>query len=182
MNFSQITIVLGLIALAASIYGLLNQEKFKQWALSFPRSNVWGYFFMGVSTGWFLYNFSSENIADFERIKNLMLLLFLAVGVGAMLWVKDYLAVRGFSVFIILLAHTIVELSREVPTQWRLVMVAISYAYVLFGIICTIKPYLMRDLIHWATNSSSRLKILLIIRGAIGVLLFILGLTQFKGY
>lgn len=182
MNLSQITIVLGLVALSVSIYGMLNQEKVKNWMLAFPRSNVWGYILMGVSTGWFLYNFNAENIADFARIQNLMLLLFLSVGVGTMLWVKDFLAVRGLSIFIILLAHSIVELTREVPSSARLVMVVLSYLYVISGIVFTIRPYIMRDVILWATYSVSRFKILLVARGVVGVILIVLGLTAYKGY
>ena len=180
MSLSQISIILGLIALAAGIYGLMKPDKVMGLASRFPRAIVPGWILMGVSTLWFLYNFQNEDIADFAAYKNFMLLFFLAIGVGSIIYVRDFLSVRGLAVFVMLLAHAIVEAGRWLPTSWRLVMIIFAYLLVVCGIIWTVQPYRLRDWIQWATATPTRFRNLQFVRIGFGVLLIVLGATVYR--
>jgi hypothetical protein len=84
------------------IYGLLNPQRFAAGVRKFPRSLFWGNGLMLLGTAWFLYNVSQESIADFSNYKNILLGLFAGVGIGSCIFVRDFLAVRGLAVVLLL--------------------------------------------------------------------------------
>lgn len=182
MNLTQISITLGLFAVVTSVFALMKPAESTAALKRFPRSTSIGFLLMGLSTGWFAYNFNAENIADFEHIKKPMLIGFLVVGLGTMVYVRDFLAVRGFSVFLMLLAHLLVEKARGVESTGRLVPVLLAYLFVLVGIVWTIRPYLCRDLIIWATSNPMRFRVINGFRMILGGVLIVLGATVFRGY
>jgi hypothetical protein len=181
MSLSNLSILLGLVVLGSGVFVFLDPARARDAFNRFPRATTPGWILMGASTLWFLYNFQTEDIADFAAIKGYMLIGFLVVGVGSMIYVKDFLSIRGLAVFIMLLAHYIVEVARWAPTPWRLVMIVWSYLMVLLGIFWTIQPYRLRDWIHWATASAGRFRVLAIARLAFGAILIVLGLTAYRG-
>jgi hypothetical protein len=69
-------------------------------------------------------------------------------------YVRDFLAVRGAALVMLLLAKLMVETARWVDTQWRLVIVIWAYGLVVGGMWFTISPWRMRDLIQWAIKRS----------------------------
>src|SRR6266436_5711333 len=122
VNLSTLAIILGLVMAALNGYGVLNPAAFAAAARKFPRYTPVGYVLMLLSTFWFVANVSHESIADFASFKPALYLLFVLVGVGACLFVKDFLPVRGLAVFMLLLAQLMVDTARWVETPWRLVI------------------------------------------------------------
>jgi len=103
LKLSTLAVVLGLILSLPQIYGLISPNSFRASMRKFPRSMPWGFTLMLLGTAWFLYNLSLESIADFASYKNILLGGFAAVGIGACIFVQDFLAVRGLAVVLLLL-------------------------------------------------------------------------------
>src|SRR3954466_188170 len=103
MKLSTLAMVLGLAFSLPKIYGLLNPAAFAAAMRRFPRSEAWGFALMGLGTAWFLWNLNNESISDFAAYKSVMLLGFGAVGLLTCIFVRDFLAVRGLSVVLLLL-------------------------------------------------------------------------------
>jgi hypothetical protein len=135
---------------------------------------------MLLSTAWFVANVSHEAIADFANFKPALFALFIAVGLGACFFVRDFLPVRGLAVFILLLAQLMVESARWAETAWRLVITTWAYGMVVAGMWFTISPWRLRDLINWATANDQRTRLLSGLRLAFGLFVLCLGLTVFK--
>jgi len=180
IKLSTLAVILGFIATIINIYGVLKPAAFAATARKFPRYTPVGYVLMLISTFWFVANVGHEAIADFANFKPALYLLFVAVGLGACLFVKDFLPVRGLAVFLLLLAQLMVESARWVDTDWRLVITAWAYVWVLAGMWFTVSPWRLRDLIDWATANENRTRILSIVRVAFGLLVLCLGLTVFR--
>ena len=180
MSLSLLSIVLGAAFAIPNIYGILKPEAFKKAATAFPRSNPWGYALIGLSTVWFLYLVKQEDISDFAAYKTLMLWGFAAIGLGSAVYVRDFLAVRGAAVFMLLLAKLMVETARWVDTPWRLVIVVWAYILVIAGMWFTISPWRMRDFLLWNVRELKRLKTLCIARTAFCVMVILLGLTIYR--
>ena len=180
MKLSTLAVILGFIAILVNIYGVLKPAAFAAAARKFPRYTPVGYVLMLLSTVWFVANVSHEAIADFANFKPALYILFLAVGLGACLFVRDFLPVRGLAVFILLLAQLMVESARWVETPWRLVITTWAYVWVLAGMWFTVSPWRLRDIIDWATANENRTRILSIVRVAFGLLVLCLGLTIFR--
>ncbi len=181
LSLSFLAIVLGLGVALPQIYGLVNPGAFGVAVRKFPRSLPWGYALMLLGTGWFLFNLSQESIADFAAWKNVLFLGFAAVGIGSCFYVRDFLAVRGLAVVLLLLAKLMVDTGRSHLAQTPLVLVVQGSAYLLVvaGIWLTVSPWRLRDLLNWTTANEKRIKVGCGIRLAFGLLLVGLGVAVF---
>src|SRR5262245_11284585 len=175
-----LSVLLGLLLVAPNIYGVLRPAQFGEALRKFPRYTPAGYILMILATLWFLAYVKQESISDFANFKPFLFILFAAVGLGACLFVKDFLAVRGLAVVFLLLAKLLVDTARWVDTEWRLVIVTWAYLMVIGGMWFTVSPWRLRDIIDWQTASEQRVRLLSGIRAAFGVLLIILGATVFR--
>jgi hypothetical protein len=180
MKLSTLAILLGIGYSIPQAWALAKPESFTQSARKFARSEQIGFFLMGLSTLWFLYNVSQETISDFAAYKPVMLLGFGAIGFGTCIFVRDFLAVRGLSVFMLLLAWFTLNLTRNAESGWRLVVVVWAYIWVVAGMWLTISPWRFRDYINWLTASPGRLRIASAAKLALGLLVAALGFTVFK--
>lgn len=180
ITLSTLTLVLGLITVAANLLGLLKPAAFASAARRFPRHIPTGVVLVLLATLWFIYNVSQESLSDFARMKTGFYVLFAAVGLATCVFVHDFLAVRGLAVVMLLLAKLMVDTARWADTSWRLVIVVWAYLMVLAGMWWTVSPWRVRDLIEWVCHSEQRIRRLSAIRLAFGLLLIILSLTVFR--
>ncbi len=175
-----IAVLLGLGFGLPNIYGIKNPDAFRKVVRKFPRSLVAGYLLMSIGTVWFIYNVSQERVADFQGIKSYLYTFFLAIGIGTCLFVKDFLAVRGYTIVLMLLAKLIVDNFRWVESSWRLVLIVWAYVMVIAGMWFTVSPWRMRNLIEWSTQTEKRTRMTCLIRLGFGIFVAILGLTALR--
>jgi len=159
MKLSMLAILLGLLAALPGIYGVARPGAFGNAARRFPRYTPAGYVLIVAATLWFLWLLKQESIADFAAFKPVLYTLFAAVGLGACVFVKDFLAVRGLAVLYLLLAKLMVDTARWANTEWRLVITTWAYLLVLLGMWFTISPWRLRDLLNWFTASEKRTRL-----------------------
>jgi hypothetical protein len=126
-------------------YGVMNPAGFSSFLRKFPRSVPLGFVLMMTGTIWFTRNLSEESISDFEPYKPLLYAVFIAVGLGTCVYVRDFLAARGASVLMLLLAKTMLDSARWSESPWSLVIKLWAYAWVIAGMWFTISPWRMRD-------------------------------------
>ncbi|HEY0457293.1 MAG TPA: hypothetical protein VGE41_13055 [Verrucomicrobiae bacterium] len=180
LKLSILSILLGLIFGLPHVYGVLKPVAFGQMMRKFPRYTPLGYLLMLLGTFWFLMNLRTESVSDFIAFKPLLYGLFAAVGVGACVFVQDFLAVRGLAVVFLLLAKLMVDSARWTDSEWRLIIVTWAYLLVVAGMWFTVSPWRLRDLIDWMTATEQRTRLLSGLRVGFGLLLIILGLTTFR--
>ncbi len=179
MTLSQLAIILGASFGALQLYILLKPETFTQWARRFPRNEKWGFVLMTIGTCWFLYNLNAETISDFANYKTFMMVGFGALGLLTCIFVRDFLAVRGSAIVLLLLAWFTLNHTRWADSQWKLVLVVWAYLWVIGGIWLTISPWRARDAILWKTATPQRLKVMSLFRLALGLLILGLGIFVF---
>ena len=188
ISISNLSLLLGGFLVAVAGYTLAKPAEVGQALKAFPRANAPGYVLMLSATAWFLWNIHIEQMEDYKDIKYLFYIGFGAVGIGSCVYLKDFLAVRGMAVFMLLLARLILDTQRvymfdtpeETMSQWRLVFAIWGYAIVLMSMWLIVSPWRMRDMINWLTANPSRLQIKSGFRLCLGILLIILGLTVFR--
>ena len=179
MNLSTLSVVLGSLIAIPQLFGLLKPSEFAAGARKFPRSVLAGYFLMGIGTVWFLRNLNAESISDFASYKKLMLLAFGSIGVLTCVYVKDFLAVRGLAVVLLLVGKLMLDTARWNESEWRLLIAVWAYVWILAGMWFTVSPWRLRDIIHWSTASERRIKIGSGLRLAFGIFVIVLGLSVF---
>ena len=181
LKLSTLAILLGLGMGLPQIVGILNPQKFAASVRKFPRHIPIGIALMLLATAWFDWNLSQESISDFASFKKPMLIGFAAIGIGACIFVQDFLAVRGLAVVFLLLAKLMTDTGRPFlgQTHWVLVFQALAYVLVVAGIWFTIAPWRMRDFLNWATATESRVRIGSAVRLTFGLFVALLGVTKF---
>jgi hypothetical protein len=180
LSLTLLATLLGLGFALPQIYGLLNPAGFRDALRRFPRSEVWGFILMPLGTAWFLYNLKTDDIADFAAFKPIMFVGFAVVGFGACVFVRDFLAVRGLAVVVLLVAKVVLDTARLVETQWRLVLVVWAYIWIVLAVWFTISPWRLRDFILYITATDQRVRIGSAARLAFALLVLVLGLTAIR--
>lgn len=180
MTLSTLAILIGAAYCAIQVFALLQPESFTKHAKAFPRSEGIGFVLMGIGTIWFLYNLQSEAIADFAMYKKYMLLGFGTIGVLTCIFVRDFLAVRGLAVCLLLLAWFTLNRTRWADSPARLILVVWAYAWVICGMWFTISPWRLRDFLNWWTATAGRLRAVSVLQLALGATVLVLGLTAFR--
>jgi hypothetical protein len=180
INLSTLAVLLGLIVVLPNAYGVARPAALAAAARRFPRHTGVGSALILVAAAWFIYNVSQESLSDFSKLKTPFCILFAAVGLGSCVFVRDFLAVRGLSVLVLLLAKLMVDTARWADTDWRLVIVVWAYVLVVAGMWFTVSPWRMRDLLDWATATEQRTRRLSGVRLAFGLLVIVLGLTAYR--
>ena len=180
ISLANLSMILGAMALAKGVYFITAGKKAREMIKAFPRNDNAGYLLILISMVWFLLILKDENMADFEKYRTVFNVFILATGIGSCLYLKDFLAVRGLAVLMMLIAKLIVDAARFHESEWRLVLVTAAYLMVIGGMWFTVSPWRCRDLIDWAIASDKRYKVLCGIRVGLGVLLLVLGLVEFK--
>ncbi len=183
MKLSLLSILLGLGMGLPQVYGLAKPAQLGAAARKFPRNFTAGVVLMLLGTAWFVYNVNNEPIADFSAFKPYMLAGFTAVGVLSCVFIRDFLAVRGLAVVLLLLAKLMVDTGRPHLTESAFVPVIQGWAYVfvVLGIWLTVTPWKLRDFIEFATATEARTRLLSGVRLAFAMFVLILGLTAFRG-
>ena len=187
INIAHLSVFLGLFFMAISSYGIIRPDDFAQSLKLFPRANAPGYIFMLAATFWFLWNIKTENMADYKDIKHWFYIGFGVVGIGSCFYLRDFLAVRGVAVFMLLVAKLILDTQRvymlSTPsgdvTEWRLVFAILGYAIVVVAMWMVISPWRMRDIINWCVSVRLRIYVKGVFWLLFGFLLLILGLKVF---
>ena len=104
VSLANLSIVLGVFLVAVAGYSLARPGAVGQAMRAFPRANAPGYVVILAATAWCLWNIQSEDMADYREIKHWFYIGFGAVGIGSCIYLRDFLAVRGLAVFMLLLA------------------------------------------------------------------------------
>jgi len=179
VKLSLLAICMGLFMALVNLAGLLAPGKFAVVARKLPRNTALGYVFMLIGTIWFLYNVSIESLADFESMKKFLFGLFVIIAIGTCIFVKDFLAVRGLAIVLLLLGKLVVDSARWVDTDWRLVMVVWAYLMIVAGMWLTVSPWRLRDFIDYNTANPNRIRMFNGLRFAFGLFVVILGFVVF---
>jgi hypothetical protein len=180
LKLSTLSIILGLIVALPSVFGLVKPKAFAEAARKFPRYTPVGYVLMILGTAWFLYYVHLESVSDFASMKKYFFFLFSAVGIGACVFVRDLLPVRGLAVVFLLAAKLMTDTARWEETDWRLVISIWAYALAVAGMWFTISPWRLRDILNWSVATESRTRLTSAARVAFGLFVIVLGLTVFK--
>ncbi len=159
MKLSTLAIGVGLLFSLPEIYALLKPAAFSVAARRFHRSENWGYVLMGLGTLWFLSNVQSETISDFAPYKRMMLVGFGLIGALTCVYVKDYLAVRGLAIVLLLLSKLLLDSARWHQSEWRLVISILCYIWIVTAMWLMVSPWRLRDFLQWLTSNERRLRL-----------------------
>jgi hypothetical protein len=153
------TILAALVLLVVGISLLAVPGKLEPCLRAFPRHRLTGIVTMVIGGGWFIWKISQLGQADFGDYKVILMLLFGATLLGSIFYVRDFLAVRGVAIIVLLAANTGLKSAfglYDIPE--RLVLVSILYLLIVLALVYGTLPYKMRDTVNWLLVGPARLR------------------------
>jgi hypothetical protein len=171
------TLMAALVLLAAGLPLVAIPQRLEKGIREFPRHRMAGIVLMVLGGGWFILKITQLGQSDFGDYKHILAILFLATLVGSIFYVRDFLAVRGLAILILLCCNVGLKSAfgyYEIPE--RLVLVTLIYLFIVASLILGIMPYLMRDWINWIYSNVKRVRILGGVFTAMGISLVIAAL------
>jgi hypothetical protein len=172
MSLFLATLLPGLFLTAIGVLLLINSPLIVSTLKALPRSQAGTLVLFGGSVLWFLVRVA--NMGDADRIlgsSNLPWVIgFAALGVLSIRYVPDFLAVRGLSILVLLVATPLLDAAfMEHAHPRRLFMVTLVFLAIIAAIYLAAVPYRLRDFFQWLFAAPGRAR-------ACGVGLLVCGL------
>jgi hypothetical protein len=164
------TLYPGLALLLLGLAFLWNGLPFQRALHAFPRSESATILLFGAASLWFLSLVYHLSPADFGDYRVPLLALFSVIAVGAYFVTRDFLAVRGLAILLLLASRPLLDAAFLQPPQSRLFLVAFVYFIMIpAGLFLGALPYLLRDFLNWLAQKPLRPR-------ALGATFFLYGL------
>jgi len=160
MSLFLATFLTGLTLLAFGAAMLWKTNTVAAVAQTFPRSAQAAYVCMGLATVWFLYLILHLSEADFGAYRKLLILVFGGIAAFSFIHAREFLAVRGAAILVLLSAHVLLDAAFLEPQASRLLLVSFVYAAIVAALYLGVSPYRLRDFFGWLFASARRPKIL----------------------
>ncbi len=177
MSLFLATLLSGLTLLVLGAVLLWNTRTVAAVARTFPRSTQAAYVCMGLATVWFLYLVANLSEADFGAYRNLLVLAFGGIAVSSFFHAREFLAVRGAAILVLLSAHVLLDAAFMEPQASRLFLVSFVYVAILAALYLGVSPYRLRDFFGWLFASPGRPRVLGGVLLGYGVLLNVAAFT-----
>ena len=173
MSLFLATLLPGLFLALLGALLLVNNSVIGSIARALPRSNRAAWLLFGAGATWFLWRLSNLSESDliFFKTPQPVMIGFGVLAVLAFIYTPDFLAVRGLSVLMLLVAEPLLYAAyMEYQHPQRLLMVTAVYIGLGLALYLAAAPYRLRDFFEWLFRQPSRPRL-------IGALLLAYGLA-----
>jgi hypothetical protein len=172
-SLQSVGLVVGAALIVVHAVALIRQQEVIPWLKKFPRSKFWGVTLCTISAIWAFWMATTMDLGEFSPNRTLICGVILAGAIMVPLFAEEFLAVRSAGILALLAAEPLLEAAFLRPEQSRLLLVVLAYAWATGGLVLVGAPYVMRDLINWATARSLRYRALAIAGLAYGAALIL---------
>ena len=160
MSLFFATLLTGIVLTVAGALLLWKLKTTAAIAQAFPRSEPAAYLCMGIGSIWFLSHVLQLSEADFGAYRLYLFLGFGAVAVLSFIHARDFLAVRGLAILILLIANVLLDAAYMQEPGGRLFLVSFVYLAIVAALYLGMSPFRMRDFFGWLFATDGRPKIL----------------------
>jgi hypothetical protein len=119
---------------------------------------------------------------QFNALKGLLQILVPISIVLVALAVKEFLAVRAIGLLGLMIAAPLLESAFLKEPTTRLLIPIFTYGLIVCSLYWVGMPYLFRDMVTWATASTTRWRVLSCVGLGYGALTFICAIAFWRGY
>jgi hypothetical protein len=173
------SVVIGAAVIAGRLPGIVWPERFREWAVKFPRSVWWGRGLMLVVAVWAGINVFRAASGDWAWARPLVVIGF-PVGYWLVIqFAPHFLALRGAAAITLLVAKIMVDAADTSELPARLVVTTLAYVWVVLAIWMAVAPHHVRDLLNVVMANNKRCRAVCSVGVAIGAVLVALGLNVY---
>jgi len=167
---------IGALLLIAHLLALAKGSAVQGWLRKFPRNREAGVVLSIVAGAWFFFMVTAMDLGDFDTWRSVVRIGTPIATVLAIAFIPDFLAVRALGTCALLAAEPLLEAAFLRPESLRLLLVLLTYVWIVLGMFWVGMPYTLRDQIAWVSASEKRWRATAFAGLAYGALLVVGGL------
>ena len=179
MSFSEITIIIGLLAIVGSGLALFKPELIKKGIERFPRSVIPAWILTALCCWLGACEALDMNMGFLDAYKKYIKFLSPAVFAICVIYMKELLAPRALGGFLLLIAVPILQISHSETSAWKLLIVSIIYIWIIFGVLFLMSPWYYRKLCAPLIKNEKLLRVGGAIKFVLGIGIILLGIFVF---
>jgi hypothetical protein len=173
ISLHTVGLIIGLLLLAMHLIALVRPDQTKGWLVKLPRSRSLGIAFLALDSIWAFWLVSNMDLGEFSQYRTWLQIGVPIAFVLTMIFVDEFLAVRALGMLALLAAEPVLSAAFLRPEIARLLLVILAYVWLTLGLFWVGMPYVLRDQIHWITQTSPRFRALTIAGLAYGLVVLI---------
>lgn len=160
-DLARVSVFLGSLLVVFNTPGLLRPAAAREWLKGFPRSTVAGCILALAAVAWsgtLLYR--SSLLAWTPWARQAVLFVFPAVYLLVVAFMRELLAARAFGGLLLLAPKIVIDAAAwHHETAWRLPLLALAYAWIVYGAVLVVIPYFFRKTVEVTARNDTRLRI-----------------------
>lgn len=176
MSLQWIAILLGVLATAGGLIGIVKPELISRFAELFPRSVVPGWIFTALCCWLGTKEALAMNMGFLDAYKQYIYIISPVVFIASVVYLKELLAPRALGGFLLLIAVPILQVSRWHESAWRLVMVVLVYLWIIYGLLLLLSPWWFRKTYQPFLANKALFKATAYGKTVFGIVLMLLGI------
>lgn len=159
-----------------SLGALYAPDSMRRLLYAFPRNEVAGWVLTAMNlawAGWLLLNTSP--FSEFTKIQPLVYIGVPVIFFALVVYLDELLAVRALGGLLLLIANPILAAARFHPSTWSLLMSALAYLWICYGMLFVVSPHYFRSTIQFWTGTVNHFRFGSLLGTLAGVGLLLLG-------
>ncbi len=146
----------GALLIVAHLLALVKAGAVQAWLKKFPRSREAGVVLSLVAGTWFFFLVQQMDLGDFTPWRETVKIGTPIAAVLAIIFMPDFLAVRALGACTLLIGEPLLESAFLHEEKIRLLLVTLTYAWIVLGMFWVGMPYTLRNQISWVSASEKR--------------------------
>jgi len=160
--------ILGTLAVGVGLFSASSPALVRQGLRDFPRSTWPGRILLAVDVVWAAFAVTTLHLGMFDAWKvHLFWLAPVCIVLGCR-YLDELLSVRALGGLLLLAACPILNAARWNPSNWRLVVTCITYAWIFVGLVFVLEPWWFRRLTTPMIRSDLTIRIGGLFKAAVG--------------
>ena len=149
-------LAIGALLLVLHAVALFRGKETREWLRTFPRSREAGVVLALAAGAWFFFLVKLMDLGDFDSWRRVVLVGAPLATILAIVFIPDFLAVRALGMLALLAAEPLLESAFLREEKIRLLLVALTYVWIVAGMFWVGMPYTLRDQIAWVSATEKR--------------------------
>lgn len=174
-TLKSVMLFVGLALIVGHLLALVRPAAVKAWLRDFPRNKPAGVILTAVLGAWFFWLVKVSDLGEMSNWRGLVLYLTPVSAVLAILFMQEFLAVRALGGLVLMAAEPLLESAFLRDENSRLLLVSLTYVWIVAGMFWVGMPFTMRDQIAWVSASETRWRAATFAGLAYGALLCVAG-------
>ncbi|MFH0954105.1 MAG: hypothetical protein V1873_07230 [Verrucomicrobiota bacterium] len=179
LTLSQIACALGTFIVIVNVPAVVAPAVFRRVAQAFPRNRPAAWLLTAFDLGWVSWVILHAALGRFEFLKPAVYAAAPLSLLAIVFYMDELLAPRALGGLLLLIANPVLNAARWHPSEWRLVMTVVAYAWVVAGIVLILSPYRFRQVAAFMTKTDARCRALGLVRLCVGACFLFLGLKVY---